>query len=266
MIDYQEWTPADALRDVILAYWSVTGDGSSVPSPAILPDAHVELVFNYGDPVNLRITGGRRVQPARAVVGLLRRAVGLEYGERVRTFGVRFHPAHAARFFGAVAGNFVNRITSLGRLSKTLDERLAQIDAIDARSELEAILVEQFHHARAADPIVVRAVERLLTAEGPLPIVALARELAISPRHLSRRFVDVVGTPPKLFERLARFARAWRVATMGPPLTWAELALANGYADQAHLIREFRAFGAEPPAHLFTDEWYRTTSVTRTRT
>ena len=36
----------------------------------------------------------------------------------------------------------------------------------------------------------------------------------------------------------------------GPPITWADLALANGYADQSHLVREFRRFGAHPPAHL----------------
>ena len=252
MIDYQEWAPGETLRGVVLAYWRVTGDGSSVPSPAILPDAYVELVFNYGDPVKLRLTGGAHAQPARSVVGLLNRAVGMEYGKRVRTFGVRFHPAHAARFFAAPAATLINRVTALPRLSKTLDERLAHIDAIDARPELESILAEQLRYAGAADPIVVRAVDRLLAAAHPVPVIALARELAISQRQLSRRFVHVVGVRPKLLERLARFARAWREATMGPPLTWAELALASGYADQAHLIREFRAFEAEPPAHLFT--------------
>jgi hypothetical protein len=38
-VDYQEWPPGAALNGVILAYWRVVGDGSSVPSPMILPDA-----------------------------------------------------------------------------------------------------------------------------------------------------------------------------------------------------------------------------------
>jgi AraC-like DNA-binding protein len=42
-----------------------------------------------------------------------------------------------------------------------------------------------------------------------------------------------------------------------------DLALANGYADQSHLVRAFRAFGAPPPAHLFTAEWYGSTDITR---
>jgi len=49
-------------------------------------------------------------------------------------------------------------------------------------------------------------------------------------------------------------------------LGWAELAYAHGYADQAHLVREFRAFGATPPTHLFTPEWYEATTVHRVST
>ena len=45
--------------------------------------------------------------------------------------------------------------------------------------------------------------------------------------------------------------------------TWADLAVAHGYADQAHMVREFRAFGAEPPTRLFTPDWYDTTELSR---
>jgi len=44
---------------------------------------------------------------------------------------------------------------------------------------------------------------------------------------------------------------------------WADLAVANGYSDQSHLVREFRTFGALPPAHLFTAEWYGATTATQ---
>jgi AraC-like DNA-binding protein len=111
--------------------------------------------------------------------------------------------------------------------------------------------------------LLVRAIDRLLGADQPLAVSDLATELGVSPRHLHRRFLADVGVSPKRLERLARFARAWRQAVMGPPVTWADLALGNGYADQSHLVREFRRFGARPPAHLFTAEWYGATSVTR---
>jgi AraC-like DNA-binding protein len=268
-VDYQEWRPCPALRDIVLAYWRVEGDGSSVPAPAILPDADVELVINLGDPVMLQGSAFTGRQPPRAAVGLLDRAVRMRYLGQVRTFGVRLHAARAAGFLGVRAAALRNTVAPLRTLSKTLDAHLQRLrddrhlESEAARSRVESVLVDQATHARPSDALVVRAVDRLLGSEEPLPVTRLARECGVSSRLLHRRFLTAVGTAPKRLERLARFARTWQQATMGPPLTWADLALANGYADQAHLIREFRAFGAEPPAHLFTAAWYDTTTVAR---
>src|ERR1041385_4140812 len=106
-LGYQEWRAADALRDAILTFWSVTGDGISVPSPVVLPDAYVEIVINLGDPVTLHGPCFDGRQPARAVVGLLERAIPMRYGRHVRTLGIRLHPARAAGFLGVAA----NRLT-----------------------------------------------------------------------------------------------------------------------------------------------------------
>src|SRR5262245_22016295 len=97
-VDYREWPPCAALNGVVLAYWRVAGDGTSVPSPTILPDAYVEIVINLGGVVILEgpaITGS---QPARAVVGLLDKAIEMRYPTDVCTFGIRLHPARAAAF------------------------------------------------------------------------------------------------------------------------------------------------------------------------
>lgn len=270
-MDYREWTPCRALRDVVLAYWCVEGDGALVPAPAILPDAHVEIVINLGRPVMLEGPAYTGRQPLRAVVGLLQHAVKMRYLGQVRTLGVRLHAARAADFLGIRAAALANTITPLRTFCEPLDMHIQHrlgdgrhFASEAARPELERVLVEHANRARAPDMLVVRAVDRLLGSDAPLAVTSLARELGVSPRRLHRRFLATVGTAPKRLERLARFARTWQQATMGPPITWADLALANGYADQAHLVREFRAFGADPPAHLFTAEWYHAATVTRT--
>ena len=270
-LDYEEWSPRADLAGVVLAYWRVAGDGTAVPWPAILPDAYVEIVINAGDNVTLEGPAFNGSQPARAVVGLLERAIDMQYPPDVCTFGIRLHAARASTFLGVPAEAIVNAVTPLGNVSQGLDRQLSRvieihprIDSPEGRERLETVLVEHLDHAPPTSDLTVRAVDRLLGVTEPATVAALAKELGVSPRHLHRRFVADVGVSPKHLERLARFARAWRQTVMGPPLTWADLALANGYADQAHLVREFRTFGARPPAHLFTAEWYETTNVTRT--
>jgi AraC-like DNA-binding protein len=269
-IDYEEWPPGAALNGVILAYWRVAGDGSAVPSPAILPDAYMEIVINLGGAVTLTGPAFNGSQPPRAVVGLLEATIEMRYPPDVCSFGIRLHPARAATFLGVPAKTIVNAVTPLECVSQPLDERLSRafhahprIDSTEGRGAIEAVLIEHLRRAPPSDDLIVRAVDRLLGADVPVAVSDIAKELGVSPRHLHRRFVADVGVAPKRLERLARFARAWRQAVMGPPITWADLALANGYADQAHLVREFRTFGARPPAHLFTAEWYETTNVTR---
>src|SRR5262245_60257586 len=102
-IDYREWPPSAHLTGAILAYWRVAGDGRSVPSPTILPDAYVEIVLNLGGPVALAGMAFQGRQPARSVVGLLDRAIDMQYPDDVCTFGIRLHPARAAPVLGVAA-------------------------------------------------------------------------------------------------------------------------------------------------------------------
>lgn len=116
---------------------------------------------------------------------------------------------------------------------------------------------------RPFDHVVMAIVNQLSNSQAELSVSMLARTAGISSRQLQRRFLATVGVPPKRFVRVIRFAQVWRLASMHPRGTWADLADDNGYADQAHMVREFRAFGAEPPTHLFSRDWYNATKLSR---
>jgi len=267
---YEEWIPGARLSGLVTAFWHVTGDATGVPSSSILPDGHVELVFNFGAPVGLDGPQYKGEQPARAVVGSLSKAIALAYSGPVDTFGIRFHPARGAGFLGLIATDLTDRLQPLAQVSDELDRALeawavARPDpALQAdRESLEDLLLAQLEHSLPVDEPIVALVDRLTSASEAPPVAQMARELHLSPRHLQRRFLAAVGLSPKHFMRVVRFARVWFQASMQEPDAWAELAAANGYADQAHLVREFRDFGALPPTHQFHADWYESTSLTR---
>jgi AraC-like DNA-binding protein len=270
-IRYDEWLPGSfGLAGVVTAYWRVVGDGSKVPTSAVLPDGHVELVFNLGDPVGLSGPAFTGLQPERAVVGPLSKALRLEYRGQVNTLGIRFHPARGAGFLGRFATKLAERLLPLSEVCAGLDRALSEllvdhpnVETEACRAALDQVLFDQLRFALRPDKAVIAAVDRL-TGSDAMPLVKdLAAESHISPRQLQRRFCAAVGMTPKRFVRVVRFARAWQAASMSAHGTWAALAAEHGFADQAHLVREFRAFGAEPPTHVFTPDWYEATEISR---
>ena len=64
------------------------------------------------------------------------------------------------------------------------------------------------------------------------------------------RFDREFGLSPKLLARIMRFDRAIRIVRDGELTSWSDLAAQCGFADQAHMAREFVAFAGDPPTAL----------------
>jgi AraC-like DNA-binding protein len=85
------------------------------------------------------------------------------------------------------------------------------------------------------------------------PVRNVAAEVGWSDRHLTNRFRAEVGLRPKETARVARFDRARR--SLHPGTLIAEVAAAHGYADQSHLVREFRALAGCTPSEWIADQF-----------
>jgi len=97
------------------------------------------------------------------------------------------------------------------------------------------------------DPLVMEAICRLQD-DPTLRIQSLYEDLALSPRALERRFLKMVGLPPKVFARIQRHQRAAQeLASSETTPSLAMLAHDLAYADQAHFIRDFNALAGITP-------------------
>ena len=82
---------------------------------------------------------------------------------------------------------------------------------------------------------------------GGARISTLAREIGWSRKHLVDHFRSDLGLASKSVARMIRFHRACRLARIGTLHGWVGIAAKSGYADQAHLVREFAELAGEPP-------------------
>ena len=100
------------------------------------------------------------------------------------------------------------------------------------------------------DPVAEQVADMVacITADPALRRVdELAAASGLTARSLQRLFADYVGVSPKWVMRRARLHEAAERADSGEQVDWAELAASLGYADQAHLTRDFTATIGVPP-------------------
>jgi len=254
---YREHAPPEPLRPFVRCLWTLDDPDPRRDRPAepVVPDGSMELVFHLGDPFR-RLDEG--VQPLALVAGQLTGPLHLQPTGRVHALGLRFHPAGASLFLREplhrLAGGTPPLERFWGRDAGELLDRLAAARGARARLELVArAFLRRLDRARP--PAVVEGVvRRIEERHGIVGIDELAREAGVSRRTLERAFADHVGIGPKVLCRIARFQRALRLLSAAPAAGGAAVALECGYADQAHLVREFHALAGAPPGRFLGGE------------
>ncbi|MEE8602647.1 helix-turn-helix domain-containing protein [Euzebya tangerina] len=94
----------------------------------------------------------------------------------------------------------------------------------------------------------------LSETDGSARITDIADHVGWDRRRLSQRFRGMFGLTPKLAARVMRFERAQRLLASPRRPDLASVAAICGYADQAHMTREWNQFAGAPPATWLASE------------
>jgi AraC-like DNA-binding protein len=240
--------------------WMACGDLSARWRNMILPDGAIELIINLGDPQKLcaRNDPNRQTVFKRSwISGERTEPIVIDESGHVHLVGIRLRAGGAWPFLGIPLREFTDQVVELeailGPEVRALRDRMGAAPDDDARFDL----VEAWLGARARNRTQpTRAVSHVLGAiqrgADAVRIGRMAEEIGINHKHLLREFNRCVGLTPKLFARLCSFQRTIFTIGQRPVVDWSETAARCGYYDQAHLIREFRAFSGLTPASYLT--------------
>jgi len=254
-------SPSATLAPFVEYYWIPRWDLRGEPPYAqtILPHPNVNLAFEAS---GAGIFGVDRRLFTRSLSGL-----GL-------AFGIRFLAGCFRPFWQAPISQLTDRVVPAARLFGPQAERTRQAiiragsgdsrgpgdsrDSGDCGGPGEEADVRMIGYAEALlcsvrperDPLaeqVAALVSRITADPGLRRVDQLAAASGMTVRSLQRLFADYVGVSPKWVMRRARLHEAAERADSGEPVDWACLASDLGYADQAHLTRDFTAtIGVSP--------------------
>lgn len=250
---YREVMAGAGLAGVVDCYWFRSGreDGSAVVN-RILPDGCMDIIVNLGDPLLGDDGPNRRTA---FVVGAMSTARRVLLRGRIDTVGIRFRAGTAPGFLREDASRLTDALVDLDAFwrpveTRELVDRLheARTDR-DRASVLDSVLEPR--HTAPYDAPVSSAIRAIRQARGRATVRELAQMAGMSPRQLQRRFAERVGLSPKLAARIARFGHAAKLLREHTTWTGARVAMAAGYHDQPHMVREFHDLaGLSPTAYL----------------
>jgi AraC-like DNA-binding protein len=231
--------PSAALAPFVDFYWIVRWDlrGQPPHEQTILPHPNVNLGFE---------------ESGAWIYGVDRRLFVRRLSGRGHALGVRLRAGCFRPFWRAPVAQLNDRVVAAAPLFGSAAETARQAimaagDSVVMASLAEGLLLSALPER---DPVAEQAADivELIRCDPSLwRVDQLAGVCGLSVRRLQRMFGEYVGVSPKWVMRRVRLQEAAQRADGGSRVDWAQLAADLGYADQAHLTRDFTATLGVPP-------------------
>ncbi len=240
----------EALKSVIKCFWYTRIEFAENQSNfEVVPDGYAELIFHFGSYCSIATGNGLQPLPSPFLVGLLNQPVYFHSTGTLDIIGVRCFPWTVFDLLGLPSGNDgVRQITHpVAQLQTTLA-------ALVQAGQINAALTELVAYFLAAQsPVALNAVLQkagvaMQNAKGTLPVSQVAEAAHATVRTLERKFKQSAGHTVKDVSALMRFEQVRDQLWLDPTVSLAGLAHELGYADQAHLSREFKRYSGTTPA------------------
>jgi AraC-like DNA-binding protein len=192
-----------------------------------------------------------------AVVGARSQYIEIDTAAIHSLIGVNFWPGGTRTLFDVPAGDFYNQIVPLDLvrawIATQLRDCLQETTSLAEKFRvLENVLLEIVGRNEPIDlhAAVRYGLEKFQGSPHLHSVLDVVREAGLSRCRFSQLFREQVGITPKLYCRLQRFHQVVRQIDAGGPVDWADVALAGGYCDQAHLANEFSDFSGLSPGRF----------------
>jgi AraC-like DNA-binding protein len=171
---------------------------------------------------------------------------------------VVFQPYGFNRLSGIPANEIRGKIISTGDIfgagGVVLHDKLSENLKPEAlQQQLNSFFIEvEPTKPVAMKPVIQTSLNYLLSAKGVISIQQLVKYTGYTERHIERTFKEYIGINPKKFGttlKLHQFLRLLKYTSRVNNFT--SLCYEAGYADQSHLIKEFRKYtGITPTQYL----------------
>jgi AraC-like DNA-binding protein len=256
-LEVKIYIPNPALQEYVLNIATVNAilpEGIKDAVTPYPPTPFQSIMFYCNNSVSMSRIGEAEFdkQPLIVVVGPQFSRVNVKVHGQLRAIRVDFLPGGLYRMLGIPMhelfdGGF-DALDFFGAEMKRIQEQLQHISTLEeGKTVVEKFLLSQVASLKRILPLDY-AMRILLHHNGDMSMEKTASLACLSLKQFERKCQERIGMNPKLYARILRFSKAYRLHEAYPQLSWIEIAYDAGYYDQMHMIRDFKVFAGVNPS------------------
>ena len=142
----------------------------------------------------------------------------------------------------------------LGKSMDELTQELVSAPSIQKKIAIITQLLQGYFQKKKMnlDFSIRQAIQYIIDHRGLVTIKAIAEKEKLNIRTFERRFIKETGLPAKQFAKIIQFQASMDQLTSKDHKKLTEIVYTNGFADQSHFIRVFKAFTGKTPKSFNT--------------
>jgi AraC-like DNA-binding protein len=206
---------------------------ADIKQKTILPffaDGYPGLIFQETSN-GLLVRPQNKVMPVMFLYGQTINPIELVMTGSYKLIVFQLYPFVLKSFFNVIPQELNDNCYNLEQLHKNTIAQIKQIK----------------NHTKRIEIITSKAIQKIITKKGQLLIGDLCKELHLTERTFERRFINAVGVTAKQFSKIIQFHQSLEQLTVKDFTKLTDIVYANGFADQSHFIKVFKAFTGKTP-------------------
>ena len=254
-MQFNRINPPTELKNIVECYWTVEGSDPTPFPQKIIPDGFPEIIFHFGDPYRIKLVDKWGLQSSSLLAGQITKYFFLENTGTTFILGIKLKPAAVTHLFGIDMSLLKDQVINIADSNSAELKTLADVvceTPIQQRMEAINNHLKKIYLTES-NALIDKVIDRIFASLGMISIKSLCEEYETSERQMERMFKKHIGLSPKFYSRIIRFNNIFQVAQT-KKISWSAVGLESGFYDQAHFIKDFKAFTGEDPSKYFFDQ------------
>ncbi|KAB2917317.1 MAG: helix-turn-helix transcriptional regulator [Bacteroidetes bacterium] len=213
-------------------------------------DGYPGLIFHI-TPNGQWVQPQNKKMPTGYLYGQTLHPIELQISGTYKIIAFQLYPFVLGIFFNVNSKHLTDECYDLNQLPDwviTESELLSTLNTDKQVEIIQSFLYKIFLEKKEQlDLTIAAALQEILSNRAQLTVKELSQKLHITVRTLERRFISAVGISVKNFIQITKFQQSLEQLTVKDYKKLTDIVYNNGFADQSHFIRVFKAFTGKTP-------------------